>query len=180
MHKLKSLLIVLVFGCFISNSHAVLEAGADAPDFTTDAALGGNVSAFTLSEALKKGPVVVYFYPKAFTKGCTVEAHMFAEATDEFAAMQTTVIGLSNDDIDTLKKFSVEECRNKFAVGADPESKIIKSYDVQLMPFLGTSSRTSYVITPDRKVFYVYKSMSADDHVKNTLDAVKRYQLQKK
>ncbi|WP_163361502.1 redoxin domain-containing protein, partial [Enterobacter hormaechei] len=78
---------------------------------------------FHLAEALKQGPVVLYFYPKAFTSGCTVEAHQFAEATEKFKAQGVTVIGMSNDDIDTLKKFSVEACRNKFAVAADAGGK---------------------------------------------------------
>lgn len=178
MNKLKSALMALLLSGVAFHAHAILNEGADAPDFTTEAALGGEVSTFTLSDALKKGPVVVYFYPKAFTPGCNVEARKFAEATEQFAALNATVIGISNDDIDVLKKFSVEECRSKFAVGADSDGKIIKSYDAQLLPMFDKSSRTSYVISPDRKVFYVYKAMSPDEHVKNTLDAVTR--LQKK
>ena len=99
---------------------AALKVGSKAPDFTTQATLGGKPFEFTLAAALKKGPVVLYFYPAAFTKGCTVEAHLFAEATDEFNALGATVIGVSKDDIDTLNRFSVSECRSKFAVAADP------------------------------------------------------------
>ena len=88
--------------------HAALSVGAPAPDFSTDAAVGGQSFKFKLAEALKQGPVVLYFYPKAFTSGCTVEAHQFAEATDKFKTHGVTVIGMSNDDIDTLKKFSVD------------------------------------------------------------------------
>jgi thioredoxin-dependent peroxiredoxin len=98
--------------------YAALPLGTQAPDFTTQATLAGKPFTFSLADALKKGPVVLYFYPAAFTPGCTVEAHNFAEATDKFKAMGATVIGVSHDNIDTLNKFSVSECRNKFAVAA--------------------------------------------------------------
>ena len=100
-------------------AQAALNVGAPAPDFSAQASLGGNVFTFKLAEALKKGPVVLYFYPAAFTAGCTIEAHDFAEATDEYKSLGATVIGVSADDIDTLNKFSVSECRSKFAVAAD-------------------------------------------------------------
>ena len=105
----------MVLVCTSSATLAALAVGAAAPDFTTDAALGGVALKFSLSETLKKGPVVLYFYPKAFTTGCTIEAHNFAEATPKFNALGATVVGISNDDIETLKKFSVEACRDKFA-----------------------------------------------------------------
>src|ERR1035437_1292578 len=92
---------------------AALPNGHAAPDFTTQATLAGKPFTFSLAGALKKGPVVLYFYPAAFTPGCTVEAHDFAEATDKFKALGATVIGVSHDSIDTLNKFSVSECRNK-------------------------------------------------------------------
>src|ERR1700757_4043459 len=103
---------------------AALKDGAKAPDFTLQATQGGKVFTFSLADELKNGPVVLYFYPAAFTKGCTVEAHEFAEATDKFKAMGVTVIGVSHDSIDTLNKFSVSECRNKFAVASDEDKKI--------------------------------------------------------
>src|SRR5450631_2253938 len=103
-------------GALAPVSWAALPVGASAPDFTAQAAVGGKPFTFTMAEALKRGPVVLYFYPKAFTKGCTAEAHDFAEASDRFAALGATLIGMSNDDIETLKEFSVRECRNKFAV----------------------------------------------------------------
>lgn len=180
MFNLKTLFIAVFSICFSLSALAALDIGADAPDFTVDSALGGVQQQFNLNEALKTGPVVLYFYPKAFTSGCTVEAHLFAEATEQFAALHATVIGMSNDNIETLKKFSTEECRNKFAVGADTDAKVIKAYDVKLLPVGGTSSRTSYVITPDHKIFYVYKAMNPNEHVKNTLDAVKRWSEKQK
>ena len=151
---------------------AALKVGDAAPDFTTAAAIGGKTFTFSLAEALKKGPVVLYFYPKAFTPGCTVEAHNFAEATDKFAALGATLIGMSGDNIDTLKEFSVKECRNKFAVGADADGKIMKKYDANLAFLPSTADRISYVISPEGKVVYTYSSLSPDNHVENTLKVV--------
>jgi len=162
-------------GLGLGSAHAALTVGDHAPEFTAQAAVGGNEFTFTLSEALKKGPVVLYFYPKAFTKGCTVEAHNFAEATDRFKSLGATVIGMSNDDIGTLKKFSVMECRNKFAVAADRGAHVMKQYDAVLQGNPGMADRISYVIAPDGKVIYAFVSMSPDGHVENTLDAVQRW-----
>jgi peroxiredoxin len=156
-------------------AQGALGVGASAPDFTTQAAIGGNEFSFSLADALKKGPVVLYFYPKAFTKGCTVEAHNFSDATDKFKAMGATVIGMSNDDIDTLKKFSVLECRNKFAVAADAGGKVMKQYDAVMPGRTDVADRISYVIAPDGKVIYSFASMSPDGHVENTLTAVEHW-----
>lgn len=156
---------------------AALKVGSKAPDFSTQATLAGQPFQFALGDALKKGPVVLYFYPAAFTKGCTVEAHLFAEASDEFKALGATVIGVSKDDIDTLNKFSVSECRNKFAVAADPDLKIAKSFDAKI-PLVGYSDRTSFVILPDATVSYAYSAMSPDKHVANTLAAVREWKAQ--
>src|ERR1043166_1998887 len=125
---------------------AALTVGAKAPDFTTQAALGGKEFTFSLAEALKKGPVVLYFFPAAFTPGCTQEAHEFAEATDQFAALGATVIGVTAGNADRVTEFSSVECRNKFAVAADANEKIIKSYDAVLSKKPEWSDRTSYVI----------------------------------
>src|SRR5256885_652337 len=109
-----------------------LKPGDKAPEFSTQASLGGSVFSFSLADALKRGPVVLYFYPAAFTTGCTIEAHEFAEAVDKYKALGATVIGVSHDDIETLKRFSVSECRSKFAVAADSDRRIMKSYDAVL------------------------------------------------
>jgi len=156
----------------VGNASAALKVGDSAPDFTTPAAIGGKAFTFSLAEALKKGPVVLYFYPKAFTPGCTVEAHNFAEATEKFAALGATLVGMSGDDIDTLKEFSVKECRNKFAVAADADGKIMKKYDANLAFLPATADRISYVISPAGKVIYTYSSMSPDNHVENTLKVI--------
>ena len=154
---------------------AALPNGTKAPDFTTQASLAGKPFTFSLAEALKQGPVVLYFYPAAFTSGCTIEAHNFAEATDRFKALGATVIGVSHDDIDTLNKFSVSECRNKFAVAADADKKIMKAYDAQLFLKPDWAKRTSYVIAPTGEVIYSYNSLNPDKHVANTMEAVKKW-----
>lgn len=158
-----------------SATQAALAVGAITPDFTTEAARAGVAFRFSLLESLKKGPVVLYFYPKAFTSGCTVEAHNFAEATPKFEALGATVVGISNDDIETLKKFSVEACRDKFAVAADSGARIMKQYDAALWMKPDMADRISYVISPEGKVLYVYASLSPDQHVENTLKAVQQW-----
>src|SRR3569833_2061421 len=108
---------------------AALPVGAAAPDFTTTASVGGKDFSFTLKAALKKGPVVLYFFPAAFTAGCTAEAHAFAEATDDFKKEGATLLGVTAGNIDRVAEFSKVECRDKFAGGADPGGKVAKSYD---------------------------------------------------
>ncbi len=157
------------------SARAALAVGAPTPDFTADAARAGTAFRFSLKEALKKGPVVLYFYPKAFTSGCTREAHDFAEATPKFNALDATVVGVSNDDIETLKKFSVEACRDKFAVAADVGARIMKQYDAALWIKPDMADRISYVISPQGTVLYVYSSLSPDQHVQNTLKAVEMW-----
>jgi thioredoxin-dependent peroxiredoxin len=154
---------------------ASLKPGDSAPDFTTQASLGGKVFTFSLAEALKQGPVVLYFYPAAFTSGCTIEAHDFAAAIDRYKAVGATVIGVSHDTIDTLNKFSVSECRSKFPVAADADQSIMKSYDAVLAEHPKYADRTSYVITPDGKILYSYTNMSPDEHVSNTLHALEEW-----
>jgi peroxiredoxin Q/BCP len=178
---MKRLMIVaLGSALFASPLFAALPQGAQAPDFTTEATLAGKPFKFSLAEALKNGPVVLYFYPAAFTPGCTVEAHNFAEATDKFKAMGATVIGVSHDSIDTLNKFSVSECRNKFAVAADADQKITKEYDAVLAQKPEYANRTSYVIAPNGKVIYEYTSLDPDKHVANTMAAVEKWKAEHK
>lgn len=156
---------------------ADLPVGTKAPAFATEGALAGKEFPFSLKAALAKGPVVLYFYPKAFTQGCTLEAHAFAEATPEFQKLGATVIGMSNDDIDTLKRFSTEHCRDKFAVAAATPA-IVKAYDVDLKgkdgKSTGMTDRTSYVIAQDGTITLVYSNLDYRDHVRLTLDAVKK------
>ena len=153
---------------------AALNVGDPAPDFSTQASLGGKEFTYSLSEALKAGPVVLYFYPAAFTKGCTVEAHDFAEAMPEFKALGASVVGVSNDSIETLNKFSVSECQSKFPVASDRSQRIMKSYDAVLLWKTSYANRVSYVISTDGKVAYSYTSLDPGRHVANTLAAVRK------
>ena len=169
------LAIALLAACLSLPAFAALKVGSMAPDFTTQATLGGKVFTYSLADALKKGPVVLYFYPAAFTKGCTIEAHDFAEAIDKYRALGATVIGVSHDGITKLNKFSVSECRSKFPVASDPDQRIMKAYDAVLLPFLDYADRTSYVIDPDGRIIYTYTALSPDKHVRNTLDALRKW-----
>jgi peroxiredoxin len=156
-------------------AHAALAVGTKAPDFAVKAAQAGKEFDFSLADALKKGPVVLYFFPAAFTPGCTVEAHDFAEATDKFAALGATVIGVTSGNADRVTEFSSVECRNKFAVAADPDQKVIKEYDAVLKQKPEYSDRTSYVIAPDHTVLMSYTDLNPDKHVDLTMEAVKKW-----
>ena len=172
------LLPTIAAACLLAAPAAAeLAVGADAPDFTAPAVLGDQEFSFSLHEALSKGPVVLYFYPAAFTPGCTVEAHDFAEATEAFAALGATVIGVSADGIDKLKEFSVSECRSKFAVASDADQKIMTAYDAILDKKPELADRTSYVISPEGKILYVYTALDPEGHVDNTMSAVKTWKL---
>jgi thioredoxin-dependent peroxiredoxin len=166
----KKFVAIIAIATFSTPVIAALKVGARATDFTTQAVLAGEPYTYNLNLALKKGPVVLYFYPKAFTSGCTVEAHEFAEATGDFAKAGASVMGISADKIDALKKFSVEACRNKFPVAVGTKA-VIKAYDAAL-PMMGISNRTTYVIAPDGKIIYTYSDLSAKGHVMGSLKAV--------
>jgi peroxiredoxin len=166
--------LVLVASARPVRVSAELKPGVAAPLFSTQASLGGKVFGFDLAEALAKGPVVLYFYPAAFTSGCTFEAHDFAEHIPDYQKLGATVIGVSGDDIGKLQKFSVSECRSKFAVAADQNHKISKSYDATIGfgPIM-YSDRTSYVISQAGKVVFSYRAMDPSEHVARTLAALK-------
>jgi peroxiredoxin Q/BCP len=172
----RSLVFAVVTALLAVPAFAALPDGTKAPQFSTDASLAGKAFKFSLADALKKGPVVLYFYPAAFTKGCTVEAHEFAEATEKFNALGATVIGVSHDPIDTLNKFSVSECRNKFAVASDADGSVMKEYDAVLAAKPEYANRTSYVIAPTGTIIYSYTEMNPEKHVENTMAAVKKWQ----
>ena len=171
MKRFVALLAILAF----LPAYAALKVGDKAPDFSTLASLGGKVFRYTLSRALKEGPVVLYFYPAAFTKGCTIEAHDFAEAVGQYKALGATVIGVSHDSIETLNRFSVSECRSKFPVAADVDQSIMRSYDAVLAAKPDYANRTSYVIAPDGRIIYTYTDMNPDKHVANTLAALRQW-----
>jgi len=156
-------------------ARGALDVGVKAPQFVAQASIAGKIFSFSLAKALEHGPVVIYFYPAAFTPGCTIEAHDFAEAIDKYRALGATVIGVSHDNIETLVKFSVSECRGKFAVAADPDQRVMKSYDAVLAANPQYANRTSYVISPDGKIIYTYTNLQPDKHIENTLDALRRW-----
>jgi thioredoxin-dependent peroxiredoxin len=167
-----SLFVVALVTLSVRKLSAQLEHGAPAPEFTAEAAIGGEVRAFDLKAALAKGPVVLYFFPKSFTSGCTVEAHLFSEHIGDYEKLGATVIGVSGDDIETQKRFSTQECRSSFLVASDPGLKIAKTYDAALVA--GFSNRTSYVIAPNGTIAYAYTNLDPSKHVENTLAALRR------
>ncbi|MDE2235491.1 MAG: peroxiredoxin [Gammaproteobacteria bacterium] len=169
------LVLALLFAFLSLPALASLKVGSKAPLFTAEATLGGKVFSFSLADALKKGPVVLYFYPAAFTKGCTIEAHDFADAIGRYKALGATVIGVSHDKLAVLKKFSVSECRSKFPVAADTNQKIMTAYDAILPQHTEYANRTSYVIAPDGTIIYTYTNLNPDQHVANTLAALKTW-----
>lgn len=168
MRRLLTLCLAISLG---APATAALPVGSQAPDFTTIGALNGKPFKLHLREQLRHGPVVLYFYPKAFTEGCTLEAKAFSDAAPEFRKAGARVVGLSADGLDTLKKFSVEACRGKFPV-ATAAPDVIKAYDVKL-PVAPISNRTSYVIGRDGKIAFVHSELSWKEHVAKTLAAVR-------
>jgi peroxiredoxin len=157
---------------------AALPNGAKAPDFTLQATQAGKVFTFSLADALRKGPVVLYFYPAAFTPGCTIEAHDFADAIGRYKALGATVIGVSHDPLAKLQRFSVSVCRSKFPVAADIDQTVEKEYDAVLPRHPKYANRTSYVIAQDGTIFYSFTNLEPNEHVANTIAALKR--LEKK
>ena len=168
-------LLPFVFASFVLSSQplaAALPAGAQAPDFTTYGAVGGRPFKLHLKDQLKSGPLVLYFFPKAFTQGCTLEAKAFADAMPQFRKAGARVVGMSADNLDTLKKFSTEACRSKFPVAtASPDT--IKAYDVVLKQKPELTDRTSYVIDRKGRIVMVHSELDWKDHVAKTLAAVR-------
>jgi thioredoxin-dependent peroxiredoxin len=145
---------------------AALAVGAQAPDFTARGAQGGTMIAVDLSDLLKKGPVVLYFFPSAFTGGSPAESHEFADNFDKFRAAGATVLGMSRDSVDTLARFSTEECASKFPMASAGES-IVNGFDVNDGAMFNT--RTTYVIVPSGKIAFVHDDDDYSGHVKNAL-----------
>lgn len=152
---------------------AALDIGEKVLAFTAPAALAGKPFTYSLSEALAKGPVVVFFFPAAFSVGCSIEAHAFADAMDQFAALNATVIGVSTDDMETLSKFSNQACQGKFPVASDESKKISQSFDAIMQTRPDYANRISYVIAPNGAVASYYQSLNPFKHVEKMLAAVK-------
>jgi peroxiredoxin len=151
---------------------AALPVGAKAPEIRTMGALGGKTFKLDLKDQLRHGPVVLYFYPKAFTQGCTLEAKAFADAMPEFRKAGARVVGMSADDLDTLKRFSTEACRSAFPV-ATASPATIKAYDVVLKQKPKLSDRTSYVINRNGRIVMVHSDLDWKDHVAKSLATVR-------
>jgi peroxiredoxin Q/BCP len=168
----KLLFAAAVAGFALTPANAALPVGARAPDFTTTGAVGGKAFKLHLADQVRKGPVVLYFFPKAFTSGCTAEAHAFSESIGDFKKAGAQVIGMSADNLDTLKDFSVKECRSAFPV-ATATAATQKAYDVAWAAHPGITTRTSYVIDKRGKVVMVHDDLDFSEHVAKTLAAVR-------
>src|SRR3982751_1119706 len=159
-------------GLALTPATAALPVGTKAPDFTTTGAVGGKEFKLPLAEQLKKGPVVLYFFPKAFTSGCTAEAHAFSDSIGDFKKAGAQVIGMSADNLAKLKEFSVKECRSAFPVAsATPATQ--KAYDVAWAAHPGITTRTSYVIDRKGRIAMMHDDLDFSQHVAKTLAAVK-------
>ncbi len=167
-------LIVAVATAALAASPALAElpVGSKAPDFSTTGAVAGKPFKLHLAQQLKHGPLVLYFFPKAFTSGCTAEAHAFSDAAAQFKKMGAAVVGMSADDLPTLEQFSVKECRNKFPV-ATADADVRQAYDVVLKQKPEYANRTSYVIDRHGNIVMAYTNMDPSEHVERTLAAVK-------
>ena len=185
------LVALLVAGVTVVPVLAALKHGDKAPDFSAKASLAGKEFTFSLKDALKKGPVVVYLYPSAFTGGCNIEAHTFAENKEKFDAVHATIIGVSSDSITRLNAFSADPqyCAGKIAVASDADGAIAKAYDLQktdVKPGMKDSrgveidhdftERTTFIVTPDSKIAAVLSTsddkISPADHVAKSLAMV--------
>ncbi|MGN6848154.1 MAG: peroxiredoxin [Sphingomicrobium sp.] len=168
----KYLLALAAVSLFATPATAALKVGDKAPDFATTGAVGGKDFKIHLADMLKNGPVVLYFFPKAFTSGCTAEAHAFSASIDEFKKAGAQVIGMSGDDLKTLHEFSTKECRSAFPV-ATATPLIQKEYDVAWAAHPGITTRTSYVIDKNGKIVMVHDDLDFSQHVSKTLAAVR-------
>ena len=176
MISIRSITLAWMCAALTLPAQAALDVGDKAPDFSTAAARAGKTFQFSLSGALAKGPVVLYFFPAAFSEGCSIEAHSFAEAITQYESMGATVVGVSRDDIDVLSRFSVQACNGKFAVASDESLSIAKSFDAVMQHRPDFANRVSYVIAPSGKVSYSYLSLDPSRHVSNTLAALRELQ----
>lgn len=172
-------LVALSLAVLPAAANPALPTGRAAPDFRTSGALAGRPFRLHLREQLRRGPVVLYFYPQAFTGGCTLEAHAFSEAAADFRRAGARVIGMSADDYDTLRRFSVEGCRSAFPV-ATASAATIRAYDVALNDGTPRSNRTSYVIAPSGRIIYAYTDLDWRNHVTNTLAAVREWRARQR
>ena len=185
------LLGILLMSVAALPAMAALTEGESAPQFTAQASLAGKTFTFSLRKALSKGPVVVYFYPSAYTGGCDIEAHTFAQDSGKFATAGATIIGVSLDSIQRLNDFSADPkyCAGKFPTASDVGGAISKSYDVEVHqgpPGLkdvrgieighGFADRTTFVIARDGKIVSVISKVAPAEHVAKALQIVQQLQ----
>ncbi|MEQ1601900.1 MAG: peroxiredoxin [Methylophilaceae bacterium] len=185
----RTLLACLLTGVIATPAFAALKEGVAAPDFKTQASLAGKAFTFSLKDSLKKGPVVVYFYPSAFTGGCNIQAHTFAENNDKFVAAGATVVGVSLDNIARLNDFSADPnyCAGKIAVASDEDGKISKAYDLAVREAVagkkdtrgvdinhGYAERTTFIVTPDGKIAATLSGLAPAINVEKSLEAVQK------
>jgi thioredoxin-dependent peroxiredoxin len=194
-HRQHCLLASLLAGAFALPAGAALKEGDTAPDFKADASLAGQPFTYSLKDALKKGPVVVYFYPAAFTGGCSIQAHTFAVNADKFAAAGASVIGVSLDSIAQLNDFSADpqSCAGKVPLASDADGRIARSFDISVSATEpgrktkrgeeithGRAERTTFIVTPDGKVARTVGGIAPDLNVHQALDAVQKLALARK
>lgn len=190
----------LLLGCLLSGAimhpaMAALHEGDSAPEFKVQASLAGNVFNYSLKEALKKGPVVVYFYPSAYTGGCNIQAHEFSVNHDKFIAAGASVIGVSLDSIARLNDFSADQnyCAGKVAVASDVDGRIAKSYDLTVREAAagkkdtrgveinhGFAERTTFIVTPDGKIAATLSGLAPAANVSSALEVVQKLDDAKK
>jgi len=185
---MKKLVVAAVLSTVVSIPvFAALKTGDSAPDFKAPASLAGKEFSFSLKDQLKKGPVVVYFYPSAYTSGCNIQAHTFSENHDKFAAAGATVVGVSLDRIATLNQFSADPdyCAGKLPVASDADGKIAKSYNLKVTDARegakntkgeeighGFAERTTFIVTPDGKIAATVGGVTPKENVEKALEAV--------
>ena len=188
-HKLHRLFAMLSLALHLSITHAALATGDTAPAFEAPASLNGKAFTYSLGDALKRGPVVVYFYPSAYTGGCNLEAHTFAVQHARFLAAGASIVGVSLDDIGRLNTFSAdpEYCGGKIAVASDPDGHIARAYALAVRDAVpgrkdtrgvqiahGFAERSTFVVTPDGRIAATFDGLSPVENVEHALAAVQR------
>lgn len=185
----------LLLAAATMSATAALNEGDKAPDFKAQASLAGKAFTYSLKDALKKGPVVVYFYPSAYTGGCNIQAHTFAENVEKFAAAGASIIGVSLDSITRLNDFSADPqyCAGKIPVASDADGEIAKAYDLTVSKIPAGRKdtrgqeidhdrveRTTFIVTPDGKVARTVGGVAPDANVQQALDIVQKLATAKK
>jgi len=190
----KQLLFGLLTTALTLPAFAALKEGDKAPSFTIPASFAGKATTFSLQESLKKGPVVVYFYPSAYTRGCNLQAHTFSVNSDKFAAAGASIIGVSLDSITRLNEFSAdpEYCAGKLSVGSDTDGKVAKAFDLTVKEAAegkvdtrgvaidhGFAERTTFVVTPDGKIAATIGGLAPAENVAKALETVQKLAAEK-